>query len=49
MVIGVLDDVRYGFILYKPVIDNLVAITGAHAAGHFPDGAFIIKHCLDTL
>lgn len=46
---SVLHDARDGLVLYKPVVDHLVAVTGAHTAGNLTDGPFVVQHGLDAL
>lgn len=49
MVVGVLHDVRDGLVLNQPVIDHLIAVAGAHAAGDLADRPLIVQNGLDTL
>lgn len=49
MVVGILYDVRDGLILYEPVIDDLVAVAGAHAARNLADRPLIVQNSLDAL
>lgn len=49
IVVGVVHDIGDVRILHQPVIDNLVAVAGAHAARNLADRPLIVKNCLDAL
>lgn len=44
-----LYDIRHGSILLDPVMDHLISVGGAHAAGHLPDGSLVVENGLDPL